>query len=91
MRDEEKYITFFHPRFVGLTGTAEQIKTVTKAYRVYFSKVENKAPDADPEDYTVDHSGLTYLMGPTGEFKQHFGHGGDAERMARRIKEIINP
>ncbi len=87
----KEYISFFHPRLVGLTGSERQIKSVTKAYRVYFAKVENKAPDADPEDYTVDHTALTYLMGPTGEFKQHFGQGTDAAQMAKRIKEIINP
>ena len=87
----KEYVTFFHPRLVGLTGTMEQIKTATRAYRVYFAKVDNKTPDADPEDYTVDHTAIAYLVGPNGEFKQHFGHGTDAKKMAERIKEIISP
>ena len=87
----KEYVTFFHPRLVGLTGTMEQIKTATRAYRVYFAKVDNKMPDADPEDYTVDHTAIAYLMGPNGEFRQHFGHGTDAKQMAERIKEIISP
>ena len=86
----KEYVTHFHPRLVGLSGTMEQIKTVTGAYRVYFNKVENKAPDADPEDYTVDHTANTYLMGPNGDFKQHFSRAIDAKQMAERIKEIIN-
>ena len=64
---------------------------MTSAYRVYFDKVDNKAPDADPEDYDVDHTAITYFMGPDGEFKQHFSNGTDAKQMAARIKEIINP
>ena len=64
---------------------------MARAYRVYFAKVENKEPNADPDDYTVDHSALTYLMGQDGIFQQHFGHGTSAEQMAKRIKEIVNP
>ena len=87
----KEYGTFFHPRLVGLTGTKDQVTAVARAYRVYFAKVENKEPNADPDDYTVDHSALTYLMGQDGIFQQHFGHGTSAEQMAKRIKEIVNP
>ena len=53
--------------------------------------VDNKEPGADPEDYTVDHSAIGYLMGPDGAFRQHFSHDTDAETMAKRIKEIVAP
>ena len=46
----KEYVTFFHPRLVGLTGTTEQIKTVTGAYRVYFNKVENNPIYGPPND-----------------------------------------
>ena len=86
-----EYASYFHPRLIGMTGTPEQVASVAKAYRVYFAKVESKDADADPDDYSVDHSAVTYLMDPNGEFTQHFSHGTDAETMAKRIKEILNP
>ena len=36
----KEYVTKFHPSIVGLTGTQEQIKEVSNAWRVYAEKVE---------------------------------------------------
>ena len=85
----KEYATYFHPKILGLTGSAEEIATVAKAYRIYYAKVKPKEADADPDDYTMDHSAIMYLMGPDGKFIQHFGHGTNAETLAKRIKEII--
>ena len=84
----KEYATYFHPRLRALTGTPEQIASAAKAYRVYYAKAKMEE-DADPEDYLMDHSSVTYLMGPDGAFVMHFSHGTDAETMARRIKEVL--
>jgi cytochrome oxidase Cu insertion factor (SCO1/SenC/PrrC family) len=49
----KKYVADFHPRLVGLTGTEEQIKHVTKAYRVYTSLIKSEGDQDD--DYLIDH------------------------------------
>lgn len=54
------YVSLFHPRMVGLTGTQPQIDFVSKAYRIFARKVE----DPDQNDYTMDHSSYLYLMTP---------------------------
>ncbi len=81
------YADFFHPRLVALTGTPEQIAAVAKSYRVYYAKAmeEGRAP----EDYLIDHSSITYVMGPDGRFLGHFGHDVSPERMAERLARII--
>jgi protein SCO1/2 len=56
----KEYLAEFHPHFIGLTGSHEQIKDTCKAYRVYFSTPKDVAPG---QDYLVDHSIYFYLMG----------------------------
>eukprot|EP01047_Picozoa_sp_COSAG01_P077483 COSAG01_NODE_13968_length_1513_cov_1.596181_2_plen_140_part_00 len=57
------YIQQFHPRMHGLTGTAAQVRAVTKAYRVYFNPTND-----DDENYLVDHSIIAYLPPPPPPF-----------------------
>ena len=54
------FVEVIHPRMVGLTGTPEQIKVASRAYKTYFLK------NGEGEDYLMDHSTFTYLMGPDG-------------------------
>lgn len=56
-----EYVSLFNPRIVGLTGSVPQIDFMKKRYRVFASKVQ----DETNQDYTVDHSSFTYLMGPS--------------------------
>ncbi|MEZ5757780.1 MAG: SCO family protein [Emcibacteraceae bacterium] len=79
-----EYVTFFHEKLIGLTGTVEQINKIKKAYRVYAAKAD------DSPDYLVDHTAYTYLMDKDGIFLQHFNHGEDAEEMAAKIASYMN-
>lgn len=58
------YVSSFHPRLVGLTGTAAEVASILKAYRVYARKVPD---ERDPSQYTMDHSSIAYLMGADGQ------------------------
>jgi protein SCO1/2 len=79
-----RYLADFHPRFVGLTGPHETVKSVCKAYRVYFST----PPDADPKgDYLVDHSIFIYLMDPKGEFVEAFGQATTVDEVVGRVRK----
>jgi len=77
------FLTRFHPGFVGLTGTPEEIEAVKRRFRVF----ARKAPDADdPQGYVVPHTAITYLAGPGGRYLAHFGDAIDAVEMARRLR-----
>lgn len=57
-----EFAAAFHPRLIGLTGTPEQITATAKAFGAYASRGIDT-----PGGYLMDHSRVTYLMGPKGE------------------------
>ena len=61
----KQYAAAFGSRVIGLTGSAAQIAAVAKAYRVYYAEHRT---GTGPDDYTMDHSSVLYLMGPDGRF-----------------------
>ena len=81
------YVSLFHPRLVGLTGTEAQIAQMARAYRVYYAKTDVR----DAETYMMDHSAAVYLMGPDGAFVSIFGKGVPADRMADQIRAKLGP
>jgi protein SCO1/2 len=82
-----QYVTHFYPTLVGLTGSPEQVKAAAAAYRIYYAKVEEKG--ADPDAYLMDHSAITYLMGPDGGYLAFFGHDTTPEQMAERLAKQV--
>jgi protein SCO1/2 len=78
-----EYVKLFHPRLIGLTGSADSIRKAADAYKVYYARVDlNK--DAG---YTVDHTAFTYLIDRDGNYLGFFPPGTSADRMV----EIIRP
>ena len=57
------FVSAFHPRMVGLTGTPDAIAAAAKAYGIY---VEAEKPNAEG-GYLVAHSRFAYLMDPAGK------------------------
>lgn len=81
------YVGAFHPRFVGLTGTPEQIAQATKVYRVFAQKAPLKDTDGNETgEYTVEHSGMIFFMSPEGRYLTHFSNGATAADMAAYIR-----
>ena len=79
------YVSNFHPRMMGLTGTKEQIAQVAKAYRVFYQKAAGPTPD----DYLMDHTLLIYLMDGDGKYITHFGPDATPDQMADEIRKHL--
>jgi len=59
----KEYARDFHPRYVFLTGSPQQVQEMAKKYRVYVSK----ADETEDGDYLVDHSIVIYFHDDKGE------------------------
>ncbi len=77
----KNYLSSFGPRFVGLTGDDKAISSVAKEYRVYYQI----RPAGNGADYTVDHSGVVYLMDGSGRFVANYALDNSPDMMAQDI------
>ena len=79
------YTDNFHDDMIGLTGTPEQVKAASQAYKTYY-----RAHDDDPDYYLVDHSTQTYLMFPETGLATFFKRESTAEEVAEISACFIN-
>jgi protein SCO1/2 len=78
------YLAAFGPRFVGLTGSDQEVAAAAKAYRVYYQARTNES-----ENYAVDHSGVIYLMSPSGQFVANYSLENSPDAMAADLKKHL--
>ena len=87
----KKYLTNFHPKIIGLTGTNEQIDSVKKKYKIFSKKVMQieKESHVDHGDYGVDHATIIYLMDKKGNYLTHFGTETNSSLIIEKINQYI--
>lgn len=75
-----EFTDYMHPAMVGLTGSPEQVRAASQAYRTYYRK-----QDGDDEFYLVDHSTFTYLVLPEEGFVEFYRRETTPEDMADSV------
>lgn len=78
------YVRFFHPEFLGATGTLEATAAAAAAFNVPYAKVP--LPDGG---YTLDHGSGVFLVGPRGETVAYLSGPHDAAVIARDYRAIV--
>ena len=73
-----------HEKMIGLTGSPEQIKAASDAYRTYY-----KLHDTSDEFYLVDHSTFTYLVLPGVGFVEFYRRDASPEAIADSVACFI--
>jgi protein SCO1 len=79
------YVSRFHPRMLGLTGTPEQVAAAARRYRVYFARVQRP----DMTDYLMDHSSFIYLVGPDAKVRALFRPETSPEAIAAAVQSQL--
>ena len=81
----KQYVSAFHPKLTGLTGSPAQIAAVAKEYAIVYS--EEARPGAT--DYLMNHSRVAYLFGPDGKPIVLIPQDGTPEQIAAELKRWI--
>jgi protein SCO1/2 len=74
------YAANLHPKLVALTGSADQIRAASQAYKTFYRKQET-----GDEYYLMDHSIFTYLVLPGTGFVDFFRREITSEQMAESV------
>jgi protein SCO1/2 len=81
------YLSHFHNKIIGYTGTKEEIKQVADLYRVYYAKVIRD--DAPAKDYLMDHTSFIYFMSPDTKYIKHFASSSSPEDIANFVHQTV--
>lgn len=74
------YEANLHPKLIALTGSAEQVKAASQAYKTFYKRRET-----GDEFYLLDHSTFTYLILPGVGFVDFFRREITSEQMAESV------
>lgn len=79
------YLNYFDPRFVGLTGSAEQIAAIAKQYGVIYMKQEQGSAGV-----FYSHSDFIYLLDQQGRVRALYANDVKPEQMKTDIETLLN-
>ncbi len=90
MRDSvehlSRYVAFFHPKIIGLSGSMDEIRQVAEKYSVEFFSDEG---DRQGDSYLVSHASYLFLINTQGEvsdmMSDHTAPADIAEALRRQI------
>ncbi len=83
----KEYVAYFHPAFMGVTGTEKEIAQAAALYGARYSMVEL---EGSAFGYAVNHSAATYLVGPGGELRFIFPHNTPPEVLTEAIRYVLD-
>lgn len=80
-----EYARAFHPGFVGLTGTTDQVAKTAKSFKAYYAKV----PGVSPDQYSMDHSSSFYVFDKQGEARVLIRGDAAAADIAQDVSRLL--
>jgi protein SCO1/2 len=80
----KEYLDHFDPRIIGLTGDDAKTQAIAKAFKVYFKRVPG-----ENGDYTMDHTGIVYLMDKRGRFVSAFNLSRPPKQAAKELEQYL--
>lgn len=85
--DLKHYASLYHPSLVALTGSPAAVTAAASEYRAFFEK--RVLPGNPADEYVVDHTTVSFLMGRDGLFLARIGYDETPEGVANRLRRYI--
>jgi len=89
-RDNEEilsnYVTAFHNKIIGLTGSISEINKVTSDWKVYFKKENNVDM---PDNYSVNHLDIIFIANKNAEFVDFIKPNTSSEDIIKKLVKVI--
>ncbi len=79
------YVPYFHPDFLGLHGTPEEVARAAKEFRITYRK--HTEPGAS--DYLVDHTAGSYVLDDKGRLRLFLPFAHSPEDIAHDLKTLM--
>jgi len=79
-----RYVPSFDPRFLGLSGSDEEIRKAADAFEVTYRKI----PGRTPGDYTLDHTAYVFLLDPSGRLRLKVPYGQSPDALLKLVREL---
>ena len=80
-----EYVEHFHPTFLGLSGTKEEVDAAAEGYGVYYEIHEGTAATG----YLVDHTARIFVVEPDGTYRLSFGFGTPVEDIVSDLRLLL--
>ena len=79
----QRYVGYFHPNIVGVSGTLPELETLARRYNAFFRKVEMPG---SAMAYTIDHSSVIYVIDKQGKVQTQVQHAAPPAELAAAIR-----
>lgn len=79
------YLPHFHPEFLGMTGTVDQIQPVASQFGIFFESHGGSGAAG----YLVDHTSAVTLIDPQGRVRMIFPYGVSGPEMASDLQYLM--
>jgi protein SCO1/2 len=80
------YVAYFNPAFLGITGTEEQVRTLSRPLGIAYQR----SPGTETsENYLIEHSASILLVNPQGQVQALISPPHDATTIAEDYQKIV--
>lgn len=83
----KRYVTAFHPSFIGLTGSIEQL---TRVWAEFGVQVQKEPMPESAAGYSVGHTASVFALDREGRLRLKFPFGATPERIAADLRRLMD-